>query len=464
MFSKFIFVVVFFAPLFLSASPRVCVDVFKALREKRINLQFENQFVKAVQLLEAGQRKQALEFSLLYFRLNPLHHRNLFLLGDIYRTLKDYEKSIFFYEKAMQLNPYPRWELNRLIELTQVTGDFKSRYEYIKKILEIEGEDSRLLVILVRTLVEMGEFEKARLAVARMRKLEEANPEEVLSASVRVLAGQGKYDTAIRVIDIFLTKPGNENNLYVLGLKASFAKKQGDLLTAIEVHRQILKLNKKNKVSLTQLGHLLMLVGKYPEAIHFLERALVLEPNNHLIHWNLIQSLNALGRVEALKSIEKGNAPEKIKLLAKAVRLILEEQYTEGIRVLDQLEAGVVILQMKAQAYYLSGRMDQSYLALTQILKKSSKTNYQAIAALIKIEMQDKPLGQFKYSPLLEATMRTLSDVEVEAVLKTLSGNVWAFESLDLESTDTSAIQNSFWSQSGLYSRPVNGQAVKELR
>ncbi len=281
---------------------------------------------------------------------------------------------------------------------------------------------------------------------------------------VKRMIDNGNYTEALREINhAFMLAARPYHELILTSMRAKTLFLMGDVEASVLTYRRVLQLDPNNIIAHTQLGRLLLLSGQPREALIYLEHAQRIEPRNPLIYRNRLiahQALKDVSAIEALMVNMGGNG----RLMNEIALLVIKGEHDKAAVALDNAPQTISFLRLKTQNYYSMGRMDLAYPALLKVVRLANRVDFFALTALYRIEKGDTPDRKFEPSPILQALIGQLSDGEFQFFLKIRNNDPWIFQVDLYGAVETSDIKNPFWSQRGLYSRPVDGQAVRELK
>jgi len=281
---------------------------------------------------------------------------------------------------------------------------------------------------------------------------------------VKQMIDSGKYEEALREINhafILAARPYHE--LILTSMKAKTLFLMGQVESSVLTYRRVLQLDPNNIIAHTQLGRLLLLLGRPQEALIYLQHAQKIEPRNPLIYRNRLIAHQALKDVPAIEAlmINMGGVG---RLFNEISLLVIKGEYDKAHVAFKDAPQTISFLRLKAQNYYSMGRMDLAHKALLQVVRESKKVDFFALTALYRIEKGDTPDRKFEPSPILKALIARLSDGEFQFFMKIRNNDPWIFQVDLYGAQESSDINNPFWTNRGLYSRPVDGQAVRELK
>lgn len=217
------------------------------------------------------------------------HHISALTFKGIYfRELGRYKNSLIFLEHATSLDPHDKFAL---VHLASVYNYFKRHVaaaRTFEQALNEDSKDAQILLMRGDTLI-------------RMEKNEEAL--ECYKAAVAL-------------------EPSNLD--YRVG-KARAQRRLNEFVAAMDTIERILMSDQNNVSALKEKGIIFGLQGRFTEGINFLNKALVLEPNDLGVHVAQGQIFEKWDKeVDALDSFSHADAiqPGNIFIIAKKIRML----------------------------------------------------------------------------------------------------------------------------------------------
>ncbi|MGB0521588.1 MAG: tetratricopeptide repeat protein [Flammeovirgaceae bacterium] len=119
-------------------------------------------------------------------------------LGNVYMSMKQYEKAQVQFKKAIDLDHKIWWPYLRLSHAYLELGDFKSSREALKQGIEIDPSNPELIHNYASTLCQLGDVEEGLSYFERGLELNKDHLELRINYSV-VLANAGKYEKALNI-------------------------------------------------------------------------------------------------------------------------------------------------------------------------------------------------------------------------------------------------------------------------
>ncbi len=198
------------------------------------------QIYKAIarDLMRLQRYENAIEYLKKSYRKNSRDKETLNYLGEAYYNNKDFDESLFYYEKLFALDPYNPTVQNNLIYLYSNLKKEKKLLDFYRKLADLYPGEPRYVV-------------QYAMALIRQRKLDEAQ------AVLEHLAGQDSAGTRIIGSGLeksYMQESGEDysdlNVLYILGTLHEMKK---DTAAAINIYQKILKQDPQFEDALSHL-------------------------------------------------------------------------------------------------------------------------------------------------------------------------------------------------------------------
>ena len=357
------------------------------------------QFLNATLAYGNKEFPKALQLGLTLYSLNPYHYENLLLMANVYKEIGLFQLAETFYKKAAHLAFHPRIELGYLTELYEQRGQTQK---------------------LMQTLQQTVELEKAAL----------------------------------------VEEPSVDYQMHMLSMEAKLFNMQGHIEKAVQNWRQVLELNNRDAMAHSQLGRLLFLMDDPTLALYHITQAQKIKPHETLFFHQKMSALFAVKDIPAIKIAIKRMSHQAATFYQSSLHL-LRGEFAEAAQLLEGQQTSLAFVRLRSQAYFSMGRLDLAQKDLVYILQRTRRTDLFTLIALYQIEKGETPLKEYEPSPLLEQIIANLSPGEWALFLRFKDKEPWIFEADTMTASPDQAIQNPFWSQLGIYTQPVNRQAVK---
>jgi tetratricopeptide (TPR) repeat protein len=198
-------------------------------------------------------------------------------LAASYQDMGEYQQAIAIYEEMVKSDPTPRTYF-MLINAYRVDRQYDKALSLGKQQIETHPDDENIALVYARSLADAG---KAKEGAEILNKLMQNNPSNLdlyVNLSQIYLVAR-KYGDAEKVM-----LRAQEQKLDKERVKLQLATvydKQKDYDRAESLLKDILKDDPKDAIALNYIGYLLADRGiRLEEAVDYVQRALVLDPNN----------------------------------------------------------------------------------------------------------------------------------------------------------------------------------------
>ncbi len=419
--------------------------------------------------MSVGRFEAALQASTMVVRLDAGSSRGWLMMGLALKGLRRFDRSKIAFQRAIDIeidsgSPGPIRETasRELVDIYEKTKDYESLADYLGFSIANEGPRQTLYFQAVVANLRAGRVEKA---AERFYELERRYPDEPLLGSLRaqVLLAQGRLSEAYEAIDRYIGKGGIRADKRALGVKAKILNRLGRIEEATEVFRRILEIDPNNPIALSQIGYSYLVLGLPKKALPWLRQSFDLEPHNTVVLRNLVKALMDLEQSAELAKLASRMPQGEERSYIEAASSALRGHFS---RALDQLESVTPtprVQRLQARLHYLAGNPILAKQTLIQLIHNLENPDLFVIAALAKLERLDQPHDKFAASPMLKAVIESLTGSELKIVSQMTHSNFWTIKGDELPAPPSSDIANSFWVHQGIYLRPVDGNAVREI-
>lgn len=290
-------------------------------------------------LLQKGDSLRALQVANQALEQQTNSAAVLILIGDIFRSMKEYDKAADAYVKASGASALYLEPLMRLAELYGERGDLIKQLQYLEKMDEVSPMNLDRKIQIGELLLKLNRQDNARKMFDQVMKLSNRQARENVAC------------VAYRVADVYTeTDPK---------MAASFLQQGLDMRKDFWSHEDIATFNR--------LGLLLRRAGQWQEAVAEYKKALTVAPNDDSLHYNL-----AMAYLEG-KDLEHARA---MALKALALNPDLPRRSS-------RIAANIA-------AVFMSTDDRMHALPLLRTALELNPDNAEAQALLAKVEAQDK--------------------------------------------------------------------------
>ncbi len=225
----------------------------------RPNEQVERSLEWARTLLEKGEYLQALQNCTQALEKQSGSASILIMMGDIFKAMKEYEKSADAYRKACGSSGLYLEPLNKLAELYAERGDTAKQIEYLEKMDELSPLNLDRKIRIGELSLKLHQPDKAKKAFDQAMKLTKRQ------------AGENVSCVAYRVADLYMEADPL--------MAASFLQR------GLDARREFW--SQEDIATFNRLGLILRRSGKWREAADEYLKAITVSPNDENLHYNL---------------------------------------------------------------------------------------------------------------------------------------------------------------------------------
>uniref|UniRef100_A0A2N9H4X6 Probable UDP-N-acetylglucosamine--peptide N-acetylglucosaminyltransferase SPINDLY n=1 Tax=Fagus sylvatica TaxID=28930 RepID=A0A2N9H4X6_FAGSY len=275
-------------PSSLSLAPYKPPDSHKVVDE-------DSHFLRAHQLYNAGNYKQALELCSSVYERNSLRTDNLLLLGAIYYQLHDYDMCIAKNEEALRIEPHFAECYGNMANAWKEKGNFEIAIRYYLIAIELRPNFCDAWSNLASAYMLKGRLNEAaqccRQALALNPLLVDAhsNLGNIMKAQGLVQEAYSCYLEALRIQPTFAIAWSNLAALFM---------ESGDLNRALQYYKEAVKHKPTFPDAFLNLGNVYKALGMPQEAIVCYQRALQTRPNFAVVLGNLASMYYEQGQLD----------------------------------------------------------------------------------------------------------------------------------------------------------------------
>ena len=221
------------------------------------------------------------------------------VLGDIYRSLGQFEDAITEYKMAIWLDSLNITAYRHLCQAYEEQGDYDSAVEIYEKLIQIMPNMPDVHSNLANILYVKGDIDGA---ISHFQTAVTLNPKKQWTSIVNQTLGfvyqesKQDLDAAISSYQSAYLQTPNDIDIYV-NLGSAFYDKE-DISNALQIYRNALDLEPENAKIHCNLGFLHWGKGDIDEALKEYELAIKYDPNYDIAYNNMgVIYLDDLGRV-----------------------------------------------------------------------------------------------------------------------------------------------------------------------
>ena len=221
--------------------------------------------------------------------------------GDILRNLLRIDDAIFYYKKAIEINPVYTEAINNLASIYLSKGDLGRAHTYFEKALVIKPDYVPALYNLGLIAKKNGQRERAK---EFLQKTVEYRPDhaDAWRTISEIFIQEGDLKQAQTAIEKSLLEGVTKESLLI---SSALANRRGDYKLAIEQLETALLIAPDDFDILKNLGALYSHLDMYEKACFFCEKALELRPSDSELLNNLGNAYKGFGLLEKSVSYYK---------------------------------------------------------------------------------------------------------------------------------------------------------------
>lgn len=327
--------------------------------------------LQAQTMIQTGQYEEALLLINPYLEKHENDGLALHVAGEAYQKLGKIEESLKAYRRAAELSYEPASALARVGTNLLLLERLDEAEQACRKALEMDPHAVNALLTIGWIRHSQNRDDEA-MAMFR-RVLEEGRGTHDAPAWLsigKLLRRQGKFEEARRAIEKALaidpTLPGAANEL------AEMSETKEDKQASLERLRKMAE-EKEDPFVLLKLGTLEAELGRNEEAIHHLERTLVLQPDN-------LEAHRLLGRV----LLKENRTEDALHHLREAIRLAPGHSKTWA-------RLAMALMRLRRYEEALEACENSASLA-----PKSAGPRYNVGIVLIRLKRYDEAVASFR--------------------------------------------------------------------
>ena len=260
----------------------------------------------------------------------------LLLMGDIFRSMKEYEKAADAYSRASGASSVYLEPLRKLSDLYGEMGDTRKQVAYLEKMDMISPMNLDRKIQIGELALRLNQPDKARKMFDQAMKLSNRQAHENISS------------VAYRVADLYTSSDPL--------MAALFLQRGLEARKEFWSHEDIATFNR--------LGLLLRRAGKWQEAAAEYQKAISVTPNDENLHYNLAMAYlegrdNEAARASVLKALALNpSLPQKSSRIASNMATVFM-QTNDKMHALPLLRTALELDPSNAEARDMVNRIDQ---------------------------------------------------------------------------------------------------------
>jgi len=205
-------------------------------------------------------------------------------LGELYYSRNNYEETIKYFRKSLQLNPEALKIHRNLAQIYVNKGKYDKAIEHYKKVIEINPKLVDIYDKLGDIYKRQGKYDKA---IEHYKKAIEINPKlvDIYDELGDIYKRQGKHDKAIEYYKKVMQFSPDYLDAYRFLAEIYFNR--GDYKKAVQLYNKMIEINPEFTEAYMNLGHIYSDEGKYTEAIKYFKKVIHQSPQNANAHYQL---------------------------------------------------------------------------------------------------------------------------------------------------------------------------------
>ena len=320
-------------------------------------------------LKRQGYYKQAIEMLYKALSIEGNNVEILFQLADLYFLLGNEERTQQYVEKALEIKPEHLDSLKLLAKSAVKKGELEKAKDIYEKILDISNS-SENAVEYIKVLNNLKDFK----SIQTYKEANEVTDVDLIYEIALAYTNNYKIVEAIEMLEPLVLK--GEESSKILTLLGILYYKNVEPYKSKAVF-QLLDSKEDNDVCLHYLGLFAIDEGKYMDAVTYLQKALILKPNNAQYAFDLANAYYLNGWID-----------EAVKFFNEA---ILKEP--------DNKE----YLYALAYLYYRTESFEKTKIEINRMFKLDKDyLPAKILNALIKLEEKDVLGAKFELEKLID--------------------------------------------------------------
>ncbi|WP_407381908.1 tetratricopeptide repeat protein [Methanobrevibacter sp.] len=235
-------------------------------------------FRKAKALIELKEYEQAIKTLKVYIKDCPDDEmlKAYVLIATSYASLEDDEKTVFYLEKILELDPENDLVLKQLSYHAYISHEFKKCCEYIKRLIKLDKADIEDYINLIFCCIQLDMIDDALKCAERVIALDPTNLD--VFATLTILYDDLEDEDKLMEVCERILNLNDDGTLQIMLLKAQASLELGKENEAFELVDKAIKLNPYDPFPYLMKGMLLNKLKRFDEANECFGEAFALNP------------------------------------------------------------------------------------------------------------------------------------------------------------------------------------------
>ncbi len=288
----------------------------------------------------------------------------LFLCGNIYFELNNYDKALEMYERVEKIEGDEPYILRKKGEVLSLMDKHKEAFKALKEAIEEDEKDVQSYLALANAYIRADSINQAEMTITKAKGMDKKNADVFISLGDLYFAqrvyqlAKENYEKALS-IDEDLTEARIKlaTSYYWLATKEVDQELSNELFSrSLKEWNKVTQADSMNANAFFQQGKILFFSHRYAPAAQSLYRYVQLRPNGDIGRWYLAQSLYEVNKCDsAVIHLEK--VADRIDSVANKARLYLarcqfdNKNYEKAVEVYEKLDASDTLVVKDYKRY-----------------------------------------------------------------------------------------------------------------
>ncbi len=291
-------------------------------------------YQKAVTYYNKRDIKTSCELLIKAVKECPNNIPALYLLGDIYQKLKEYDNALRYYKQVLRL--YPRFNELRLkiAKIYYLKKEFFDAELMYKDALKHDPQNKKILWDMVLLAKDMGDSDKEEIYLNKLIALDNKDTRAIIELS-SILEKKNEIDKEIEV----LSKGYRDTSDVDIGKQLAYLLfHNGKIDKAMHIFDELIKKDVSDPDIFCAMGIISYQKKRDDDALRYLQKAIKLRPNFFEALYNIgILYANKEEIQKAIKYLKRcveirPDAPEPYERLAELYELSIQPELAKEMR------------------------------------------------------------------------------------------------------------------------------------